>query len=190
MVEYVHSLLICTSSPLGFPTCHQASQQDNTYWTKYQKADGVSTLVTLCSVLRSVAVQNLLCWLACFVLYNRPPSPKFQIFPSQLSQTAVRAAGLGIKSLWITPCEKENLIIQLLVVADRASPVVFVPFWSGRVHPVVNGCAVPVALGSSELVELFLMWRSCFFSSWNFWAGRAVPDVTKLFPQSLDLLSW
>jgi hypothetical protein len=26
----VHSLLICTSSPLGFPTCHQASQQENT----------------------------------------------------------------------------------------------------------------------------------------------------------------
>jgi hypothetical protein len=27
----VHPLLICTNSPLGFPTCHQASQQDNTY---------------------------------------------------------------------------------------------------------------------------------------------------------------
>jgi hypothetical protein len=27
----VHSLLICTSSPLRFPTCHRASQQDNTY---------------------------------------------------------------------------------------------------------------------------------------------------------------
>jgi hypothetical protein len=28
----VHPLLICTSSPLGFPTCHhRASQQDNTY---------------------------------------------------------------------------------------------------------------------------------------------------------------
>jgi hypothetical protein len=27
----VHSLLICTSSPLGFPTCHRASQQENTY---------------------------------------------------------------------------------------------------------------------------------------------------------------
>jgi hypothetical protein len=26
-----YSLLICTSSPLGFPTCHQASQQENTY---------------------------------------------------------------------------------------------------------------------------------------------------------------
>jgi hypothetical protein len=43
----VHSLLICTSSPLGFPTCHQASQQENTYSTKYQKADRASTLVTL-----------------------------------------------------------------------------------------------------------------------------------------------
>jgi hypothetical protein len=27
----VHSLLICTSSTLGSSTCHQASQQDNTY---------------------------------------------------------------------------------------------------------------------------------------------------------------
>jgi hypothetical protein len=27
----VYSLLICTSSPLVFPTCHQARQQDNTY---------------------------------------------------------------------------------------------------------------------------------------------------------------
>jgi hypothetical protein len=43
----VHSLLICTSSTLGFPTCHQASQQENTYCTKYQKADRASTLVTL-----------------------------------------------------------------------------------------------------------------------------------------------
>ncbi len=44
----VHSLLICTSIPLGFPTCHRASQQENTYWTKYQKADRASTLVTMC----------------------------------------------------------------------------------------------------------------------------------------------
>ncbi len=43
----VNSLLICTSSPLGFPTSHQASQQDNTYWTKYKKADRASTLCTL-----------------------------------------------------------------------------------------------------------------------------------------------
>jgi hypothetical protein len=43
----VHSLLICTSSQLGFLTCHRASQQDNTYWTKYQKADRASPLVTL-----------------------------------------------------------------------------------------------------------------------------------------------
>jgi hypothetical protein len=43
----VHSLLICTSSPLGSPTCHWASLPENTYWTKYQKADRASTLVTL-----------------------------------------------------------------------------------------------------------------------------------------------
>ncbi len=40
----VHSLLICTSSPLGFPTCHWAGQKDNTYCAKYQKADRASTL--------------------------------------------------------------------------------------------------------------------------------------------------
>jgi hypothetical protein len=34
----VHSLLICTSSTLESPTCHQASQQDNTNRAKYQKA--------------------------------------------------------------------------------------------------------------------------------------------------------
>jgi hypothetical protein len=44
----VHSPLICTSSILGSPTCHRASQQENTYSTKYQKADRASTLVTLC----------------------------------------------------------------------------------------------------------------------------------------------
>jgi hypothetical protein len=32
---------------LGIPTCHQASQQENTYCTKYQKADRASTLLTL-----------------------------------------------------------------------------------------------------------------------------------------------
>ncbi len=45
----VHSQLVCTSSPLRFPTCHQASQQENTYCTKYQKADRASTLLTLWS---------------------------------------------------------------------------------------------------------------------------------------------
>ncbi len=33
----VHSLLLCSSIALGSSTCHQASQQGNTYWTKYQK---------------------------------------------------------------------------------------------------------------------------------------------------------
>jgi hypothetical protein len=50
------------------------------------------------SVLRSVAEQNRLRWLACFV-HNRSPSPKFQILPSQLRLTADRAAGLSIKGL-------------------------------------------------------------------------------------------
>jgi hypothetical protein len=43
----VHSLLICISGILGSPTCHQASQRDNTYWAKYQKANRASTLCTL-----------------------------------------------------------------------------------------------------------------------------------------------
>ncbi len=50
------------------------------------------------SVLRSAKVQNILCWLACFV-HNGPPSPKFQILPSQLRLTADRAVGLHKKSL-------------------------------------------------------------------------------------------
>ncbi len=51
------------------------------------------------SVLRSDAVQNILCWLACSV-HNGPPSPRFQIPPSQLRQRADRAAGLSVKGLW------------------------------------------------------------------------------------------
>jgi hypothetical protein len=43
----VHSQLICTSITLGSSTCHQASQQENTYWAKYQKVDRASTLYTL-----------------------------------------------------------------------------------------------------------------------------------------------
>jgi hypothetical protein len=43
----IHSQLICTTSTLGSSTCHQASQQDNTYCAKYQKADRASTLYTL-----------------------------------------------------------------------------------------------------------------------------------------------
>jgi hypothetical protein len=54
---------------------------------------------TVYSVLRSDAVQNILCWLACSV-HDGPPSPQFQILPSQLRQTADRAAGLSIKGLW------------------------------------------------------------------------------------------
>ncbi len=54
------------------------------------------------SVLRLDAVQNLLCWLACFI-HNRPPSPNFQIFHRQLRQMADRAVGLSIKSLCSCP---------------------------------------------------------------------------------------
>jgi hypothetical protein len=55
----VHSQLICTSSILGSPTCHWACQQENTYSTKYQKADRASTLVTLWSrAPRTVKAKN------------------------------------------------------------------------------------------------------------------------------------
>jgi hypothetical protein len=50
----------------------------------------------------SDAVQNILCWLVCYV-HNGPPSPKFQILPSQLRQTADRVTGLSIKGLWSIP---------------------------------------------------------------------------------------
>ncbi len=43
----VRSQQICTRIPLGSSTCHQASQQGDTYGAKYQKADRASTLVTL-----------------------------------------------------------------------------------------------------------------------------------------------
>jgi hypothetical protein len=42
MVEYIP----CYAA-LGSPTYHYASQQENTYWAKYQKADRASTLFTL-----------------------------------------------------------------------------------------------------------------------------------------------
>jgi hypothetical protein len=64
----VHSLLICTSSILGSPTCHQASQQENTYCTKYQKADRASTLCTLW-VYPSNPVQSL--YISCYVTVNK-----------------------------------------------------------------------------------------------------------------------
>ncbi len=51
---------------------------------------------TVDSALWSDAVQNKLCWLACYV-HNRPPSPKFQILTSKLRQMADRADSLSIK---------------------------------------------------------------------------------------------
>jgi hypothetical protein len=65
---------------------------------------------TVDSVQRSVIVQKLACFLD-----DGPPSPKFQILPSQLRQTADRAAGsLGGPIL------------------DSAQPTLFVP---NPVHP-------------------------------------------------------
>ncbi len=71
-------------------------------WVKVVRCVHNKPANTVDSVLHLIAVQNLLCWLACFVL-NGPPSPKFQILPSQLRQTADRAAGLSIKGLWAGP---------------------------------------------------------------------------------------
>jgi hypothetical protein len=55
----VHSLLVCTSSILGSPTCHQASKQENTYRTKYQKADRAITLCTLWKKPRRRELQGI-----------------------------------------------------------------------------------------------------------------------------------
>jgi hypothetical protein len=123
----VHSLLICTSSILGSPTCHhglasgiiliEQNIKKRTGPAREKRdlerkcRENIDILVkvvrwvqsrpasTVDSVLRSVAVQNLLRWPACYV-HNRPPSPKFQIPPSQLRQRADRAASLSVKGLW------------------------------------------------------------------------------------------
>ncbi len=74
----VHSQLLCTSRTLGSPTCHQASQQENTYWTKYQKADRANTLVTLWVFLQSMTdpqyseLSTVRC-IRTFVLYITTP---------------------------------------------------------------------------------------------------------------------
>ena len=49
---------------------------------------------TVYSVLRLIAVQNILCWLACFV-HNGPPSPKFQY--------SRKISTLSLTSLWGQP---------------------------------------------------------------------------------------
>jgi hypothetical protein len=73
----VHSLLICTSITLVSPTCHQASQQENTYWTKYQKADRARTLVTLW-IQRGVSVHPTL-----------PTTVPWRIPPAQTVQNSI-----------------------------------------------------------------------------------------------------
>ncbi len=40
----VDSQLLCTSSTPESPTYHEASQEENNYWAKYQKAERASTL--------------------------------------------------------------------------------------------------------------------------------------------------
>ncbi len=49
--DRVQSLLVCTNSTVESSTCHKASQQESTYWAKYQKADRASTLCTLWALL-------------------------------------------------------------------------------------------------------------------------------------------
>jgi hypothetical protein len=67
----VHSLLIWTRGTLGSPTWHRASQQENTYSTKYQKADRASTLVTLWSNVICVhRPMYSVCTLSC--THNKP----------------------------------------------------------------------------------------------------------------------
>ncbi len=93
------------------------------------------------SVLGSDAVQNLLCWLACYVL-SGPPSPKFQITPSQLRQRADRAAGLSIKGLWSSlygiPLSTGRWDWPPMFMFNQCGPAsifVYVPFF----QPLVGG---------------------------------------------------
>ncbi len=83
---------------------------------------------TVYSVLWSNAVQNILCWLACSV-HNGPPSPKFQILPSQLRQTADRAAGLTIKDLWVCPPPSYPQPLPLSYMVLNITRTLFVKYW-------------------------------------------------------------
>ncbi len=62
----VHSLLICTSSPLGFPTCHQASQQGKYLLNKISKSGQVKP--SGCSVRNTVWLYNCTVLVLIFLL--------------------------------------------------------------------------------------------------------------------------
>ncbi len=116
---------------------------------------------TVYSVLRSVAVQNILCWLACCV-HNRPPSPKFQILPSQLRQTADRAAGLSIKGLWVGyPC------ILLVQISRECTP----PYLSTGILNLLQPAQAEVVLGQ----------LSAYLASWGLAANQRRRQPPQLF---------
>ncbi len=106
---------------------------------------------TVYYVLRSVAVQNILCWLACFV-HNGPPSPKFQILPSQLRQRADRAAGLCIKSLGCTLMSWVNK-----------------PFLPGNCVALV---CLPQCSTCSKLCPVCFKMKNCFYCNKKLTANR------------------
>jgi hypothetical protein len=84
-------------------------QENIDIWVKVVRCVQSRPASAVDSVLRSDAVQNKLCWLACSV-HKGPPSPKFQIPPSQLRQRADRAAGRSVKGLW---CVQQLLYLAL-----------------------------------------------------------------------------
>jgi hypothetical protein len=59
------------------------------------------------SVLRLIAVQNILCWLACFV-HNGPPSLKFQ-YSLSISSLGLSSLWSVLMSLWSVGCTGCNL---------------------------------------------------------------------------------
>ncbi len=78
---------------------------ENMYWylseggpLRTKQASQHSILCTAISCSKEYRIQCAGCF-----LHNGPPSPKFQILHCQLRQTADRAAGLSIKSLWSLP---------------------------------------------------------------------------------------
>ncbi len=113
---------------------------------------------------------------ACCV-HNGPPSPKFQILPSQLRQTADRAAGLCIKSLGLRPCDFLMLWSWYYVTLRHWDPFTRLPvtWYCDSLRPC--DCCVcfnlmntlscyPKSLCHSEPCELLTLWHCDLMSLW------------------------
>jgi hypothetical protein len=76
----VHSLLICTSSPLESPTCHQASQHENTYCTKIKKLTGPALwllCVPYCPRTVVIVYSTVYSMYTTPCTHNRPPPRQY-----------------------------------------------------------------------------------------------------------------